>query len=184
MNGSPLPPFPPFPIFPGKCSRRGNQMGERWIMMRANDIRPLQNQDVPTPLGTYDTIEKFPSALASLAVLPPRWPTGEHFGGASRGDADARPRDVPNGSGDVVGTGPSWDSWCHRGTFALGRLTEPAFCQLRTASQKGIGPTQSTLSLQPGASQNQNKTLCGYRLIKLKVRKMLKGRLTVLSSTL
>lgn len=47
-------------------------MGERWIMMRANDIRPLQDQDVPTPLGTYDTTEKFPSALASLAVLPPR----------------------------------------------------------------------------------------------------------------
>lgn len=102
-------------------------MGQRWIMMRANDIRPLQNQDVPTPLGTYDTIEKFPSALASLAVLPPRWPTGEPFGGTSQGDADAQPRDVPNSYGEVVGTGPSWDSWCHRGTFAFGRLTEPAF---------------------------------------------------------
>lgn len=61
------------------------------IMVRANDIKPLQTQDVPTPLGTYETIEKFPSGLASSAALPHRRPMAQRVGAASQGDADAQP---------------------------------------------------------------------------------------------
>ena len=62
------------PIFPGKLSKRENQWERsgdgllEGIMMRANDIK---TQDIPMPLGTYNTVEKFRSAFASsVACLP------------------------------------------------------------------------------------------------------------------
>lgn len=117
-------------------------------MMRANGIRLLQSHVDRRPLSTM-TLQRSSRWPLSHHCSPCCSPMGELVWALSQGDADAQPCEVPDSSKATLGTMPSWDSWCHRGISAFGRLTE-------CPGQKGIWPPEGTLSLQSGACQKQH----------------------------
>ena len=87
-KGPPCLHHPPPPTHvPRKCSRRGNQRGERWrqlslegIMMTAHDIRPRHIRDVPRPSEHRRQSREVPVWLASSLVFRALQPHGNARG--------------------------------------------------------------------------------------------------------
>lgn len=88
----PVSTIAPPPHIPRKCSRRGNQTGERWrqlsledIMMTAHDIRPRHIRDVPRPSEHPRQSREVPVRLASLLVFRALQPHGNAREGCVQG---------------------------------------------------------------------------------------------------